>query len=61
MSEVLDGERHEGGLEDYGAWGREERDECGVTGLMETSLGRACRAGAVEAYVKRVSALSMMD
>lgn len=57
MSDKLEGGRDRGGLEDYEAWPKEERDEYGVTGLMETGLGRACRANAVEAYVKQVSAL----
>lgn len=59
MSDMLDGGRHAGDLEDYEAWPKEERDEYGVTGLMETGLGRACRASAMEAYVRQVSALRM--
>lgn len=59
MSDILDGGTHVGDLEDYEAWPKEERDEYGVTRLMETGLGRACRASAMEAYVRQVSALRM--
>lgn len=59
MSDKLDRVRDSGDLEDYEAWSKEEKDEYGVTGLMETGLGRACRASAVEAYVWQVSALQM--
>ena len=36
--------------EDYGQWAKEEKEEYGVVGdVMETSMGRACRARAVSA------------
>lgn len=36
--------------EDYDSWGREEKEEYGVVkDAMETGIGRACRARAVEA------------
>lgn len=35
--------------EDYDRWGREEREEYGVVGWMNTALGRACRIKAVQA------------
>lgn len=59
MNDILDGGRDEADLEDYEAWPKEEKEEFGVTELMETGLGRACRAAAVEAFVKQVSALRM--
>lgn len=59
MSDRLGRGWESGGLEDYEAWSKEEKDECGVTGLMDTGLGRACRASAVEAYVWQLSVLQM--
>ena len=59
MSDILDEGRDGGDLEDYEAWPKEERDEYGVSELMETGLGRACRASAMEAYVRQASALRM--
>ena len=40
-----------GAGEDYDAWGKEEREEYGVIMGMDTGIGRACRARAVEACV----------
>ena len=37
--------------EDYGAWGKEEREEYGVVTGMDTGIGRACKAKAVQACV----------
>ena len=36
--------------EDYGSWGKEEKEEYGVVKeSMDTGMGRACRAAAVNA------------
>ncbi len=37
--------------EDYEGWGKEEREEYGVVSAMDTGVGRACKARAVEACV----------
>ena len=34
--------------EDYDKWGKEEREEYGVTDFMETGIGKACKAKAVQ-------------
>lgn len=42
-----------GAGEDYEAWEKEEREEYGVTLRMDTGIGKACKARAVEACVLR--------
>lgn len=37
--------------EDYEEWDREQREEYGVVGRMDTGVARACRAKAIEASV----------
>ena len=45
MEEVADA------AEDYEGWDREQREEYGVVGTMDTGIARACRGTVVEAYV----------
>lgn len=35
--------------EDYEEWDREQREEYGVVGMMDTGIARACRGMVVEA------------
>jgi hypothetical protein len=42
------------GAEDYAAWGREEKEEYGVVGGMDTAVGKAYRNKLVEAWVSPI-------
>ena len=49
LDEMVMGPRGAQGVEEYESWGTEAREEYGVVERMETGVGRACRAKAVEA------------
>ncbi|MCJ1225866.1 hypothetical protein MMC12_002515 [Toensbergia leucococca] len=44
--------------EDYETWGKEEREEYGMVGQMDTGIGRACKAKTVQALVSETAAVS---